>query len=71
MQTRTEYAIRLTAARHGKWQTLIEALPDDHKADREWAEQRVADRRAWQADAGRTPDAELVTRTHTITDWKA
>lgn len=68
MEIRTEYAIRLTAVRHGKWQTLIQTYPD-HATDRKWFEQRVADERAWQADAGRTPDAELVTRTVTIGEW--
>jgi hypothetical protein len=68
METRTEYAIKLTAVRHGKWQTVIEAVPD-HATDREWVAQLVADRREWQANAGRTPDAELVSRVVTVGEW--
>jgi hypothetical protein len=69
MQTRTEYAIRLTAARHGKYQVQIEAIHPDHATDREWALQAVADRRESQADAGITPDAELVARRVTVSEW--
>ncbi|MFI7448125.1 hypothetical protein ACIBQX_11560 [Nonomuraea sp. NPDC049714] len=69
-ETRTEYAIRLTTTRHGKWQTLIETYPD-HATDREWFEQRVADERAWQAEDARTPDAELISRTVTVSEWAA
>ena len=67
-ETRTEYAVKLTATRHGKWQTVIETFPD-HATDRDWFEQFVADQRAWQADAGRTPDAELISRTITVSEW--
>ena len=70
-ETRTEYAIRLTAVRHGKWQTVIETVHPDHATDREWVAERVADRRAWQDASARTPDAELISRTVTISEWAA
>lgn len=67
-ETRTEYAIKGTVGRHGKWQVAIVPSPD-HKTDRKWNEEQVAELRERQANVGLTPDAELVTRTVTVGDW--
>jgi hypothetical protein len=67
-ETRTEYAIQATSFKHGKRVMVIETSPD-HITDREWNLDTVQARREWQASANITPDAELVTRTVSITDW--
>lgn len=69
-ETRTEYAVKGTVGRHGKWQVRIETIPS-HETDRSWMEQVVAERRDEQEFAGRTPDAELVSRTVTVGEWTA
>jgi hypothetical protein len=69
-ETRTEYAVQSTELRHGKRKTVVEANPG-HETDREWNEQRVEQERAWQESVGLTPDAVLVSRTVTVSDWYA
>ncbi|MEO3869374.1 hypothetical protein ABGB18_11130 [Nonomuraea sp. B12E4] len=69
-EIRTEYAIKGTAARHGKYHVTIETYPG-HEADREWMERLVEERREAQKFAGRTPDAELVSRTVTVGEWSS
>lgn len=69
METRTEYAVKGTVGRHGKWKVTIETAPGN-ETDRALNERAVERQRAWQARAGLTPDAELVTRTVTVSDWK-
>jgi hypothetical protein len=67
-ETRTEYAVKGTVGRHGKWQVQI--VPSiGHETDREWNEEQVAELREWQASVGLTPDAELVSRTVTVSEW--
>lgn len=67
-ETRTEYAVKSTQTRHGRRQAIIEPIPG-HETDRAWNEQAVKQEREWQASVGLTPDAELVTRTVTVTEW--
>lgn len=69
-EIRTEYAVQSTETRHGRRQPVVEASPG-HETDRAWNEQRVKDERAWQQDVGLTPDAVLVSRTVTVSDWSA
>jgi hypothetical protein len=67
-ETRTEYAVKSTETRHGKRQVVIETTPG-HESDRAWNEERAEGEREWQASVGLTPDATLVTRTVTVTEW--
>lgn len=67
-ETRTEYAINGTMFRHGNHVIAIETIPG-HETDREWNQRIVEERREWQAAAGITPDAVLVTRIWTATEW--
>lgn len=69
-ETRTEYAVQSTKLRHGRRKIVIEADPG-RLTDRVWNEQRVESEREWQASVGVTPDAVLVSRTVTVSDWYA
>jgi hypothetical protein len=66
-ETRTEYAIKGTALRHGKQKVVIEAIPGNVIDPAATA--LLAEKRAWQKSVGITPDAEIVFRTITVTDW--
>lgn len=67
-ETRTEYAIEGTIYRHGELRMAIETIPG-HESDEAW-NRRVADeQREAQAAAGLTPDARVVVRIWTATDW--
>lgn len=68
METRTQYAIKGTTIKHGKRQLTIETNPL-HEEDHDWNALAVINRREWQASVGITPDAELLSRTITITEW--
>lgn len=67
-QTRTEYAVQTTELRHGKRKVVVETSPG-HETDRAWNESRVEAERAWQESVGLKPDAQLVARTVTTSDW--
>lgn len=66
-ETRVEYAIKGTALRHGKQKVVIEAIPGN-VIDRA-AVDLLFEKRAWQKSVGIAPDAEIVYRTITVTDW--
>lgn len=67
-ESRIEYAVRGTVARHGKHVETTEIAPG-HEADKEWNRRLAEERREWQANAGITPDAVLVVRVWTATGW--
>lgn len=69
-ENRTEYAVKGTVGKHGRWQVTTETVPG-HENDREWTQRIVDEQREAQAHAGLTPDAVLVIRTVTATDWSA
>lgn len=66
--TRTQYAVKATEGKHGKWQVAIETIPG-HESDRAWTQRIVEERREWQASVGLTPDAELVCRSWNGRGW--
>ncbi|MET8985884.1 hypothetical protein ABZW49_10585 [Nonomuraea wenchangensis] len=67
-ETRTQYAVKGTAAKHGKWQVIVQIDPL-HTTDRERVEEAVQEQRYWQEQWNLTPDAELVTRSWTGNGW--
>ncbi|MEU4575969.1 hypothetical protein [Nonomuraea sp. NPDC023979] len=69
-ETRTEYAVQSTQLRHGRRKVVVEADPG-RLTDRAWNEQRAKDERKRQQSAGLTPDAVLLARTVTVSDWYA
>lgn len=71
-ETSTQYAVKGTAAKHGRWQVIVQTDPL-HETDRARVAEAVEEQRYWQAEAGLTPDAELVYRTWDgdgWTDWR-
>ncbi|MFG1977071.1 hypothetical protein ACGFJC_47730 [Nonomuraea fuscirosea] len=66
--TATQYAVKGTAGKHGKWQVIIQTDPL-HETDRARIEEAVQEQRYWQEQWNLTPDAELVTRSWTGNGW--
>lgn len=69
-EIRTEYGVRSTQLRHGKRTVVFESSPG-READRAFHEHLADAKRAQQEIAGLTPDAVLVSRTVTVSDWYA
>lgn len=67
-ETRTEYAVKSSQLRHGKRTFVIEEMPG-RATDKAAVEAQVQAERDWQASVGIEPDAVLVSRTVTVTDW--
>ncbi len=69
-ETRTEYAVKSTQFRHGKRTVVYDTAPG-HETDRHYHENLADAERAWQESVDVTPDAVLVSRTVTVSDWYA
>ncbi|WP_157253157.1 hypothetical protein [Nonomuraea typhae] len=69
-ETRTEYAIQISHLRHGKRETVIETFPG-RETDKAFVEGQVLAERAWQESVDVSPDARLVSRTVTVSEWYA
>ena len=67
METRTEYAVRYTGRQYGKPAVLVETPLDP--TDRAAAIFKLEHVVGVQRESGIAVDAELVTRTITVTDW--
>jgi hypothetical protein len=67
-ETITVYGVRSTQLRHGKRTVVVDTAPG-HETDRHWHENLAEAERQWQESVGLTPDAHLVARTVTTSDW--
>lgn len=67
-QTSTEYGVQSTQVRHGERTTVVDTAPG-YETDRHWNESLAEAERQWQESVGLTPDAQLVARTVTTSDW--